>query len=36
MVTRSHTQLKADKITRDLSVCDSSETKLKNFGGKRR
>ena len=28
MVTRSHTQLKEDQITEDLSVCHSSEPKL--------
>ena len=31
MVTRSHTQLKEDEITEDLSVCDISEPTLKNF-----
>ena len=36
MVTRSHTQLKEDEITEDLSVCDISEPTLKNFCGKRR
>ena len=36
MVTRSHTQLKQDDITEDLSICDSSEPNLKNFCGKRR
>ena len=33
MVTKN--QLKVDKITENLSVCDSSETNLKNFCGKR-
>ena len=36
MVTRNYTQLKEDKITEDLSICDSSEPNLKNFCGKRR
>ena len=36
MDTRSHTQLKEDEITEDLSVCDSSEPNLKDFCGKRR
>ena len=36
MVTRSHTQLKQDDITEDLSICDSSEPNLKNFCCKRR
>ena len=33
MVTQNHTQLEKDKITDDLSVCDSSEPNLKNFCG---
>ena len=36
MVTQSHTQLKEDEITEDLSVCDSSEPNLKNHCGKPR
>ena len=35
MDTQSHAQLKEYEITKDLSVCDSSETNLKNFCDKR-
>ena len=35
MVTQSHTQLKEDKLQKNLSVCDSSGPNLNNFCGKR-